>query len=365
MKIIGRYILAELAWPWFFTLFVLTFVMLMGNLIKVTDLIINKGIGPLDIARLFAYFIPYLLTYTVPMSTLIAILLTFGRLANDNEIIALRSSGMNLAKLLVPLLAVGVILSLGGTMINDRLLPMAHFESRKIIKNIAAKSPLAYLEAGTFVKDFSHYILFIYEINGHALKNVRIYEPKKDGPTRTIIAEEATVVPMPHNEGIVLTLFNGTSDEPNPRKPGSFYKLNFKKYTIALDLSEALAEDASVNKKPSDMNIQEILHEKTTLDAIGIDTKPLETELHRKISLAFASLCFIILGFSLALLTKRSEKSIAFGIGLLIIVSYYVLLAGGKALSLKGVFAPSLCMWTPNIIALIAGIALFKHANRY
>src|SRR3989338_4459298 len=175
MKILRVYILKELVSPFFLALLVFTFIMVIGNLIQLAELVISKGVDLVSVVKLFAFLIPYLLSFTVPMAILTATLLVFGRLSSDNEITAIRASGVNLYKIAAPVMVVGLVVSLILFVVNDRVLPYAHFASRKIIKDIGTKNPASYLEAGTFIKTFKKYIKFIHGIEGNKLNKVRIF----------------------------------------------------------------------------------------------------------------------------------------------------------------------------------------------
>lgn len=350
MKILRNYFLKEFIGPLFMALGVLTFVMMLGNLVKIADLIINKGVDIFSVTKLFLLMIPYLLTYTVPIAALAAVLLSLGRLSGDNEIIAIRASGINLFSLILPLLIFGTILSLVLVIFNDRVIPYARFASRKTLMEVGIKNPAAALEPGVFINSFEKYILFIYRIDQNKLTNVRIYEPQgEDKPTRTIVAKYGEFIAVPEKKIVKLKLSNGTSDEPDPENPSSFYKLNFKTYFMTLNLTQNQDKD-KIEKKPKDMTIQELNNEITKLKKEGIDPTPLATQIHQKISLAFSCLAFILLGSSLAILTRRREKSINFGISFVIAGIYYLLLIGSEALSLQGYVNPAIAMWLPNII---------------
>ena len=111
MKILRNYFLKEFVGPLFLALGVLTFVMILGNLIKIADLVINRGVDIFSVSKLFLFMIPALIKYTLPISCLAAVLLSLGRLSSDNEIIAIRASGINLFSLISPLLLIGLIFS--------------------------------------------------------------------------------------------------------------------------------------------------------------------------------------------------------------------------------------------------------------
>ena len=358
MKILRNYFLKEFIGPLFLALGVLTFVMMLGNLIKIADLIINKGVNIVSVAKLFLFMMPYLLTYTLPIAALAAVLLSLGRLSSDNEIVAIRASGVNLFSLILPLLVLGLILSLVLVVFNDRVIPYAHYASRKTLIEVGIKNPAAALEPGVFINSFDKYILFIYRIDGNKLTNVRIYEPQGDDkPTRTIVAKHGEFIAIPEKKTVKLKLSNGTSDEPDPQNPTNFYKLNFKTYFMTLNLTQAQS-GRPIEKKPRDMTINELKSEIKKLRKEGVDPTPLVTQIHEKIALAFSCFVFILLGSSLAIITRRREKSINFGLAFLIVGIYYLLLMGAEAVSMQGRVDAPLAMWMPNIVFGIIGAIL-------
>ena len=362
MRILRNYILKEFLGPFFASLAVLTLVMLLGNLIRLAHLIINKGVDLLSVSKLFIFLIPSLLIYTMPLSVLMAILLSLGRLSSDNEIIAIRSSGISILRLIVsPLLIVGLILSLTLLVFCDRIIPYAHFASRQTLSSIGINNPTAIFEAGTFIKTFDQYIIFIHNIEGNRLQQVIIYEPQEGNkPCRTIVAKEGEFLPLPDEGMVKLKLINGTSDEPDLNNPGKFYKLNFKSLFLNLNLTKA--NSSQNQKKAKDMTLSEIKQEiQLGTDQINASQKeifPLITELHKRIALAFSVTVFVLLGCGIALITRRREKSINFSMAFAIAIVYYLILLGANALSLGGSLNPALAMWLPNIVLGTAGLIL-------
>jgi lipopolysaccharide export system permease protein len=355
MRILRNYILKETLGPFLFALLVFTFVMLMGNLIKLTNLVIAKGVSIFAVGKMFVYMIPYLLGYTLPMATVTATLLAFGRLSADNEIVAMRASGISCYRIGLPLIVLGLIASLFSVPLNDKILTYTHFASRKAVKQIGLKNPAAYLEAGTFIRHFSNYIIFIYDIDGNVLNNIRIYQPQEGRPTRTIIADKGIFIPYPQKNLVKLKLMNGSSDEPNPDDPNTFYKLNFKTYYLNLELGESGA-GGKIDKKVKEMTIRELrqrINELNVRDNKSVS--PLLTEIHKKLSMAFAPLALVFVGIPLGMHIRRREKSANFGLGLVLILGYYVLYTLGQVLSLKGIL-PGLSVWLPNAVMVFVGI---------
>lgn len=363
MRIIRNYILKEIAEPTTASIFIFTFVLIVGNLIKLADLVINKGVDIIRVAKLFILLIPYTLSYTIPMAMLTGTLLGFGRLSQDNELAAMRSGGLSAARIASPILIIGFILSLVCVIVNDRVLPYSSFLSRRLIKEIGLKTPSAYLEAGTFIKDFEGHILFIYNIEGDKLYKIRIYQPQANRPTRTIIAEKGEFVPSPITNSIKLKLIDGSSDEPSQTEPGILYKLLFKTYYITLRLPDKMAQ-TTIDKKPKDMTIKELRQDIEKLKSQGVDVMPLYVSLHKRIAMSFSTFAFVCVALPLGIIVRRKERSIGFGIALFLIVAYYLLLAGSTALALNGTLDVAFSMWLANILFIATGTILMCRVAR-
>lgn len=355
MNILQNYILKEIVVGFCVALLLFTFILLVGNLVKLAELVMTKGVDGVVVLKLFLYLVPYLLKFTIPMSLLTSTILVFGRLSADREILAMQASGIRLFKLAFPVVVFGLLLSMASIVLSDRFLPKSHFAYRRLLKEIGAKNPTGILEAGTFIEGFGDYVLFIYEIDKGILKNIRIYQPQENRPPRTIIARTGQIVTSPEKDVITLKLTDGTSDEPNPQNPETFYKLNFKTYLINLRLSGFLKEELS--KKTKDMELKELVERIKKYEKERINTAPLLTEIHNRLSIAFSSLVFVFLGLPLAIRTARKELSINFALSIGVAFVYWIFLALGQAVSLRGFVHPSVGMWLPNV--LLGGVGLF------
>lgn len=328
----------------------------MGNMVNLFNLVINKGVSLTLVAKLIILLLPNLLSYAIPLAILSATLLAIGRLSADNEVIAIRASGINMYKLCFPIIVIGLLASLASIPLNDKIKPKALFAGRKIVKQIGMKSPTAFLEAGTFIRTFQNYIIFIYGIHQTKLTNIRIYQPQDGKPTRTIIADRGEFFPIPEKDIIKLKLIDGSSDEPNPKNPDSFYKLNFKTYYLTLDVSSGADQ---MQKKLKDMSIRELRELRKELEKDKIkDPVPIITEINKKLAFSFSSFAFVIIGLPLAIWTRRREKFVGVGLSILVFLAYYILFLVGEVLSMKGFLYPGVCLWLANFVLIFAGLIL-------
>ncbi|MDP2652933.1 MAG: LptF/LptG family permease [Candidatus Omnitrophota bacterium] len=359
MKIIRTYILKECILPFFLALTVLTCIFLLGNLIQLTHLVINKGVSIATIGKVFLLTIPVLLGYTIPIACLVSVILAFSRLSADNEILAMRVNGIYLKSLLIPLFVVGVVLSLFCLILNSNIVPYAHHEQRKMLKTLGAKNPTALLEPGVFIHAFEKQTLFIHRIDDNRLYNVTIWQPQPDGrPTRTIIAKRGEFTPVPGGSQIILKLMNGTSDEPDLKNPNNFYKLNFDQFFMTLDIAK---NNAKIDKKPKSMTLRELREERSKKEMLLVETARLDTEFYRKVTWSFAVLFFILLGFPLAVITNKREKTANVVLAIFCAAVYYLLSLGCEALSIESVVPAALIMWVPNLLA--GAVTLFLNVR--
>jgi len=363
MRIITRYMLKELGGPFVGSLFVLTMILAAGNIVQTVDMIMNKGVNFFQVLKIFLLFLPYVLIFTIPISVLSAVLLGFGRLSGDNEVTAMRTSGVNIYKIVLPVLVCGLIISLMNVPLNDKILPESEFAARKLVKRIGLKHPTAMLESGIFIKGFKDYIIFIHSVRGNTLEGIRIYQPQEDRPTRTIIAREGKVIPIPEEDSVKLHLLDGTADEVAPDKPDEFYKLSFKDYYMTLNL-EGGAGDNSIQKKAREKSIRELKDDIRELQKDDIGVIPLRIEIHKKVALAFSSFVFVLVGIPLGITTHRREKFIGFGMAIILFLVYWSIMLTGIALAIRGIAPPWAGVWSANAVLLAVGAGMFYRITR-
>ncbi|MBF0570508.1 MAG: LptF/LptG family permease [Candidatus Omnitrophica bacterium] len=357
-----NYILKECLQPFTLSICVLTSVFLLGYLPQLANKVINNGVSLTAMSQVFLCYIPILLGYTLPIACLITVILAFGHMSSENEILAMRASGIHLFRLLNPLIIVGIALCLAVYILNDRIIPKAYEAQTRILQETGSQDPTAILEPGSFINAFDKYIIFIYRIEGDLLYGVRIYQPAPNKPTRTIIAQQGEFVHVPGKDQLMLKLIDGTSDEPNLQNPNNFYKLNFQTSFITMDLSK---KNVKTEKKSKAMTLRELSGKIQSLKKLSIDPSPLVAEYHRRMAWSLSPLLFILLGFPFAAITHRRAKSANLLYALLFAAPYYIVSLACQGMASQNVFNPILLMWAPNAVAFILAIFFnFKLCTR-
>ena len=352
MRILRNYILIECIQPFTLSISVLTSVFLLGYLPQLANKVINNGVSITAMSKVFLYYIPILLGYTLPIACLITVILALGQMSSENEILAMRASGIHLFRLLIPLLVVGVALSLVVYILNDRVIPESYEAQTSILQETGSQDPSAMLEPGSFINAFDKYIIFIYRIEGDLLYGVRIYQPQPNKPTRTIIAEQGEFVHVPGKAQLMIKLLNGTTDVPLMNS-NDYSKLNFQQDFIRMDLTK---KNVKGEKKTRAMTLREISTKIQNLRRQSIDPSPLIAEYHRRMAWSLTPLIFILLGFPFAAITHRRAKSANLLYALLFAAPYYILSLACQGMASQNVSSPILLMWTPNLIAFVLAI---------
>jgi len=365
-RLINRYVLREIAFPFCMILFVLTFVLLMGKILQVMDLMINKGIGFADIARLMLYLLPSFLTFTIPISLLIAILIGLGRLSGDNEWTVLKMSGVSLYQLSFPVACAALVAFLMTLATTIFLVPYGNLASKVLLVDMARQKASIGIREKVFIDDFQGILLYAERIPAHGdfLEGVLISDSRISKEPSTIIARRAYLISNPETMVITLRLEDGSTHTVDAGLT-RYRKMDFRFYDLRLDLASPLSTDKKSGVKSStEMSLSELT---TTLGNRGLKEEALRElaiELNKKLTIPLSCLVFALIGIPLGIRAHRSVRARGFTLGLFLVLVYYLFRLIGEALVETGRLSPIFGTWTPNWIFAAAGTLLFSLSAR-
>ncbi|MCE5262890.1 MAG: LPS export ABC transporter permease LptF [Deltaproteobacteria bacterium] len=367
-RLIDRYILKEIAVPFCMILFVLTFVLLMGKILQVMDLMINKGIGFTEIARLMLFLMPSFLMFTIPISLLIAILIGLGRLSGDNEWTVLKMSGISLYRLSLPVACAALIAFLMTLVTMVFLVPYGNLASKALLFEMARQKASIGIREKIFIDDFQGILLYAERIpvNGDYLEGVLISDSRIGREPSTIIARRAYLLSNPDTMAITLRLEDGSTHMVDSSL-NRYRKMDFRFYDVRLDLATPLAGDKGgdvKSKSSTEMSLSELAAVIRNRSVGQEALRELAIELNKKLTVPVSCLVFALIGMPLGIRAHRSVRSRGFTIGLLLVVVYYLFRLSGEALVETGRLSPIIGTWTPNWIFAAAGLTLFVLAAR-
>jgi lipopolysaccharide export system permease protein len=366
-RTINLYLLRELLPSFSLGLAGFTFVLLTGRILQLTELFVNKGI-PLSFILKFLYcLLPSFLVLTIPMATLLSVLTAFHRLSSDNEMTALKASGVSLYQLIGPVLGFAFAAYLATSFLSLESVPQANAASRSLLFEMARSRAYVGVRERVFNDDFDGIVLYVDQIKPRSFQwdGVFVSDARNPSKVNTIVAQEGEILSDPEKLTVTLRLRNGSihrlGDEPD-----SYQKIDFKTYDLRLDLKTELRSQKAKTKNLADMSLHELGKTLALLRSHNADTKPLWIKIHEKFSIPFACLVFGILGIPLGLQYRsaRAGRSRGFSYAIGVILVYYLLTNAGTSLAERGVILLEVGMWGPNAIFLAAGIyLLIKAAN--
>ncbi|MFB3924593.1 MAG: LPS export ABC transporter permease LptF [Syntrophales bacterium] len=364
-KIINKYILREITFPFLMTLFIFTFVLCIGKILQVMEMMVNKGISFFDVALLMLYIMPSFLIITIPISFLIAVLTSLGRLSSDNEITVLRASGFSLYQVLSPIAMAALVVFL-ITFVIGFFAPHSNQATKNLLFQIIKQKASIGIKEKIFNDDFRGLVLYADEIpaSGDYMSGVLVSDNRLTKEPATIIAKKGYLVSNPQSMTVTLRLMDGSIHSVDTNLQ-NYKKTEFSSYDVNLDLKTAVAGDGNSVKKGSvDMTIGELLKNIKNPSVKENEARDMIIELHKKFSIPLSCFVFAILAIPFGIVSRRSGKSRGFTVGLFIVVIYYTMQLAGEALGETGKISPVLAVWMPNVVLGGAGLYFFLMAAR-
>lgn len=354
--ILNRYMYKEVAAPFLLSLFIFTFVLLLERIMALVELVISKGVSVTDIVMLFVYILPSFLTLTVPMSFLLAVLLAFGRLSSDSEVIAFRACGVSFYQMIIPVSLLSVLTYVLTLFLMIYALPWGNQSFRLKVFNIASGKATTGLKERVFNDDFEGIVLYVDRLkdSGSGMEGVFIYD-QREKEAYTILAREGNIVSDPKAMTVNMRLKNGEIHQAG--KDAYYNRVAFSTYNLRINFKGS-DNNGKVSKGDREMTIGELSDRIRELKGRREDYTAYEIELQKKFSIPFACIVFGLIGAPLGIQSKRGGRAWGFSLSLLIFLIYYVSLTGGESLGDKGAISPFLAMWAPNIIFFVIGLYL-------
>jgi lipopolysaccharide export system permease protein len=366
-RILFRYLVSEILPPFFVGLLAFTFILLVGRMLKLIELVVTRGVPLLQIGKLFSLILPTFLEMTVPMAFLLAILLGLGRMSNDQEILAMKASGVSPPQILWPIAMVAFFIALATLALTLFVRPAANFALKKELYNIAKSRIGTALKEKVFNDDFPKILIYVEEIipPGNTAQGVLIVDNRDKTREDIILGKVARITTEEETNSLGLRLFDGSIYEREKNRPG-FSQTRFNIYDFKLDLDELVGPVRQRESGPKEMPLFDLLAAIDEKQSRSADTIPERMELHQRISFGFVPLIFCLLGVSLTLLPRASRANRSWGLVICIVwlMTYYALLSLGKALGDKNILHPIPALWLPNLVVGGISFHFFRQALR-
>ena len=357
-SITNRYILKEMFIPFSINIFIFTFLFLMTEMIEITNWVVNYKLSIWSVLAFIFYTLPWFLMFIIPMSVMLAVLLTFLRLSSDNEIVAIKSGGLSIYGLLPPVLIFALIGFLLTIFITLYGIPRAKASLEEMALKVAASNADIGLKERTFTDAFKGVMLYVNKVDLKNKKLIDVFIEDKRQPeiVTTVVAPEGRLISEPEKFIYHLILSNGSIHQTN-LKERSVNSIQFDTYTLSLDFKKEMGPVTRKKKHREEMSIAEL--RQFIKDSANKDEDYYKAKivLHRRFSIPVACLALGLLAFPLGIQSKSTKRSFGLIACLFFFFLYYLLLTAGYSFGESGAYPAVIGMWLPNFV--IAGIGLY------
>lgn len=359
--LIHRYLFTELLPPFAINLAFFTFIFLTSRILDITNLVVNHGVGLLQVLLVIVYTIPYFMVFVIPMAVMMAVLLTFLRLSGDNEIMALKAGGVNVTALLPPVV---VFCLLGGLLTAFMSIygqPWGRSSAKQLVVRIAASSIDIGLKERQFNDTFDGIVLYVSQVDTQTrtLRDVFIENQQDDKLASTVVAPRGQLLRAADGLTWRLRLFDGTIHQVDLQEFRA-NAIRFDTYDLTLSLEQMLEPQKRPSKHRREMNLAELrqyIREHQAARDAGYFNALMRY--HKMFSIPFACLVLGFLAMPLGMQAKRVSKSYGLGLGLVFFMLYYLLLSAGSVFGESGRLPPIAVVWMPNLVMAAVGVFLF------
>ena len=372
-SVMDRYIASELLLPFLFGVGAFSSIgVSIGTVFELVRKVVESGL-PLSIAlKVFLLKLPYFIVLALPMSTLLATLMTYSRLSSDSELIALRSCGVSIYRLVLPAVILSFVVTGITFLFNEQVVPAANYQAELTLNRALKQEKPAFREQNIFYPDYQEVkqpdgdkakilsrLFYADQFDGERMKGLTIVDRTRKGLDQIVVSESAMWNPAENT----WDFFNGTiyvvaSDN------SYHHILRFEHQQ--LQLPRTPLDIAAKNRDYGEMNISEARKQLKILRRSGKDQKirKLQVRIQEKIAFPFVCVVFGLVGAILGTKPHRTGRATSFGISVLVIFSYEILQFISSALGVVGILSPFVSAWLPTMFGFGAcGLLLMRAAR--
>lgn len=366
MKLISRnpyllysYLSTEMLAPFFASFIIMNGVFFLVKLIPFLNFALELSIGLSDFIRLFSYMLPNMLLYTIPMASMMGIIIGFSRLSSDTEILALKASGISMYRILPPVFIIATVIAGATSYFSTRLIPVSEVAMTQLTYQLLKEKVDKGIKEYQFTEALGDLVVHVGQIDKESgeWKNVWVSDMRGQVNPSITMASKGRMISNLEQMNVTIVLENGSLHRPDQKDAQI---VNFDKYIINIPL-QSPPEGKSMHRRT--LNMSEL---QEAADLYGRNTKRgrvMLVEYHKRLALPFGCLILTILGLPLGLQAGPGKKAIGIPMGLAVFILYYVLFTMGKMLGSEGSVPVIPAMWLPNLFFLIAAIYCIRRVT--
>ena len=364
LSILDRYIATEMMAPFFFGVGAFSSVgVALGTLLDLLSKVAEAELPLMAALQVLLLKIPEFASYAFPISILLATLLTYNRLSNDSELIALRSCGVSLYRLVTPALVFSFCITGVSFLFNELVVPEANYQANLTLyqalheakhslhaENILYPEYEEIIESNGLTRQELKRLFYANRFEGKNLRGLTVLDESEPGVKQVITCESAVWNSAKNN----WEFFNGTIYFYSPDATES-HVLHFEQKSI--NVPPVGLELATERNDPFEMNISQALQYQEMLSFSSNRSQYMmfEVRIQQKIAFPFVCLVFGLLGATLGSRPHHSSRATSFGLCVLMSFGYYFLMFMFGGLAIAEIISPIMAAWLPNVFGLATG----------
>lgn len=361
---IDRYILEETAGTFFGTCIFTLFILIMFQILRLAEFFIVHGASGFLLGKMTFFLALTLLPIAFPLSFLLAVLVAFGRLSADSEIIAMKANGLSIYRLSAPIFGFALLISAVSIGLNIKWVPWSQTGFKTTERKVGNTRAVMAIKEGTFTSGFFDLLLFADKVDSqnNRLYRVFIFDEREAQNPLTYVAREADILPVKAStemgSAILLRLKNGTMHHDN-LETHTYEKMDFEIYNLYLKID---GNNDSAATKPYMMTQEQLQKEIDKNPVNSYEWREFQGEYWRRYATAISPMFFVLIGIGFGIYRNRSAKSGSILTGIIILLLYWTTQTVCMAAMQRGLIPPILAVQLPNIAILLAGFLGFRKA---
>jgi lipopolysaccharide export system permease protein len=339
-----------------------TAIVFLGRMMKVTQMIVVKGVGIIDVLKVCFYLLPYLLVFTLPMAATVGILLAMTRLSVDQEMTAMKTAGLSYSQLLPPVVAFALAVGLLTLGLTVFITPWGQHSTKDLLRGVVKRRADLGIQEQTFNTNFHGLMLFVNQVapKGGHLKGVFVYDSQDPANPLTIYAKNGDLSYDRQQETIMMRLYDGRVIRWG-QKANHWQTLEFGKYQLPLQLFSFNLQRA---KSESEMSLRELW---ATIANHPRGSDPYNramVELNQRFALPAGAVLLCLIAMPLGLSPLRHGRTWGMILGMVVFLVYYVIFTASWRLALNSRLNPALAPWLSDFVFVWITIYLWYRTVR-
>ena len=364
-RLLWRYMFRDILLHALLGLFAITLLLVVANVLRFMEDLAAAGVGLPALGQLVLAILPAYASYALPTALLFGVLLSFGRMSADGEIVAMRASGISAARILPPALILGGLAALAAMYLLFEVQPRAVGRMRVLVRQLAGSVQV--IEPGRFL-EFGDRLLYVHALGDAScpLEGILIGTATEGERSFYAAAHCGTLIDDKGSHTLAFVLHDGSIHFRDP-DPTHYRRIKFGTMKTAIDISEYTdpkpgSSQLSFVELVAAYRLPETDAERRRLQ--GRYGTSLDVQIQRRLAFPLASLLLALVAVPLGIRPVRSGRSAGALTAIAVMGLYWLLFSLGETAATRGVVPAWLGLWTPNVIVLGIGVVLMQRLAR-